>query len=236
MSEAVASAPSPVKLWSSFAARIAAFAVVLLLPAGTWRWWEGWAVIVLFGLGAGLLGAFLSKHDPELLAERMKMSPVQPDQKRWDKLLTVLLYLAGIGMYVVPGFDVRRFAWSEPLPLWLELLAMVLFVPGFLWLRAVMKENTYLSHVVKLDEARHHHVITTGPYALVRHPMYCAVIVLVFAFPVALGSRWGLVPAGLLSAVLLVRTAMEDRTLHRELPGYPEYAAKTRYRLIPGIW
>lgn len=129
-----------------------------------------------------------------------------------------------------------RFGWSEPFPVWLEIAAMVVHLPCFLLILFVMRENTYLSRVVKIDEKRGHEVITTGPYAIVRHPMYTAVITMVLAMPIALGSRWGLIPAATMVVLLLARTALEDRTLHQELTGYQDYAEKTRYRLIPGIW
>ena len=111
-----------------------------------------------------------------------------------------------------------------------------LHVPCFFFIAWVMRENTYLSRVVKIDEARGYQVITSGPYAIVRHPMYTAVIVLLFAVPVALGSRIGMIPAVVLTALLVVRTYLEDRTLHAELEGYPKYAKQTPYRLIPRIW
>ncbi len=123
-----------------------------------------------------------------------------------------------------------------PLPVWVEICALALHVPSFVFIGWVLRENTYLSRVVKIDDERGHQVITTGPYALVRHPMYTAVIVIMFALPVTLGSRFGLIPAALLVALLMLRTYLEDRTLQAELPGYPEYARETRYRLIPGIW
>lgn len=220
----------------SLVVRMAAFAVALLWPAGTWRWWEAWTVIGIWAAFAVAATVLLSRHDPALLAERLKPNPVQKEQKTWDKMLMLLFLLAGIGIYVVPGFDVVRFGWSEPLPLWIKILAILVHAPGLLFIGWVMRENTYLSRVVKIDEEREHRVITNGPYALVRHPMYSAVIVLVFAVPLALGSRYGLIPAALTVALLTVRTWLEDRTLHAELPGYPEYARKTRYRLIPGIW
>lgn len=100
----------------------------------------------------------------------------------------------------------------------------------------VMRENTFLSQVVKIDKDRGHKVVTTGPYAVVRHPMYIVVIILLFAVPVALGSRFALILAAFLTLLLIIRTNFEDRTLHEELKGYPEYAKQTRYRLIPGIW
>ena len=147
-----------------------------------------------------------------------------------------LFFVAGIGLYVIPGFDVARYEWSEPLPVWMRVLAMLIHVPCFILLGWVMRENTYLSQVVKIDGARGHHVITTGPYSLVRHPMYTIVIILLFAVPVALGSRYALLLALFLMLLLIVRTYLEDRTLHGELEGYLEYAKKTRYRLLPGIW
>ncbi len=113
---------------------------------------------------------------------------------------------------------------------------MLVHLPCFLFLGWVMRENTFLSQVVKIDKDRDHQVVTTGPYALVRHPMYTVVIVLLFAVPVALGSRFALILAVFLTLLLIIRTYLEDRTLHAELEGYPEYAKQTQYRLIPGIW
>lgn len=227
---------SHARVWLSLVVRMLAFSVALLWPAGTWGWWEAWLLIGLWLAFAVSMTVFLLRHDPALLAERMKASPVQQGQKGWDKALMLLMLVVGIAIYIVPGFDVVRFQWSEALPVWVEILAMVVHLPGFLFLGWVMHVNTYLSRVVKIDDERGHHVITTGPYAIVRHPMYLAVIVMVFAVPVALGSRYGLIPAALMTALLIVRTHLEDRTLHTELPGYPEYANKTRWRLIPGVW
>lgn len=166
----------------------------------------------------------------------MKFLPIHKEQKMWDKVIMLQFFIAAMALYIVPGFDVIRYEWSEPLPLWMEGLAMFIHLPCLLGLAWVMRENTYLSQVVKIDKERGHHVITTGPYAIVRHPMYTIVIVLLFAVPIALGSRFGLIPAGLLAVLLLVRTYLEDRTLQTELTGYIEYTKQTPYRLIPGIW
>ncbi len=224
------------KVWLTLGVRMAAFPLALLLPAGTWRWWEAWAVVGLWLGYAVAMTILLSRHDPALLSERLKASPVQKGQKTWDKVVMVLMLFVGFGLYIVPGFDVVRFGWSAPFPAWVEILAMSLHLPGFVFLAWVMRENTYLSRVVKIDQERGQQVITTGPYALVRHPMYSAVIIMVFAVPVALGSRFGLIPAALMVALLIVRTYFEDRTLHSELPGYSDYTDNTRYRLFPGIW
>lgn len=212
------------------------FAVALLWPAGTLGWWEAWVVITLWST-FGLIGTiYLMRHDPALLMERLKFVPISKEQKPWDKAIMLLFFVAAIALYIVPGLDVMRYAWSEPFPLWIRISAMLMHLPGFALLSWVMKENTYLSQVVKIDKARGHQVITTGPYAVVRHPMYTIAMVLLFAIPVALGSRYALILAALLALLLIVRTYFEDRILLSELEGYPEYAKQTRYRLIPGVW
>ena len=225
-----------IKLWLSSVVRMVLFAIALLWPAGTLMWWEAWVVIGLWSFYGLVMTVYLSRYDPALLAERLKLLPIQKDQKVWDKLMMSLFTVAGIALYIIPGFDVVRYQWSTPLPVWLEIIAMAIHLPCFWFLWWVMRENTYLSQVVKIDKERGHQVITTGPYAIVRHPMYMVVIVLLFALPVALGSRYSLILALFLTVLMVVRTYFEDRTLHEELDGYPEYAKQTTYRLIPGIW
>ncbi len=225
-----------VKMWLSLAVRMSLFALAILWPAGTWQWWEAWVMIVMWTIYGVVTTHYLLRHDPALLAERLKFLPLHKEQKDWDKVLMSLFFVAGIGLYLIPGFDVVRYEWSEPLPEWMRILAILVHLPCFLLLGWVMRENTYLSQVVKIDKDRGHKVVTTGPYALVRHPMYTVVIVLLFAVPLALGSRYALILAVFLILLLIIRTYFEDRTLHVELEGYPEYAKHIRYRLIPGIW
>ena len=220
----------------SLVVRMSFFAVALLWPAGTWKWLDAWIVVGLWSIFGIFMTAYLFRHDPALLAERLKFVPLHKDQKNWDKVLMLVFVIAAIGLYVIPGFDVVRYGWSEPLPEWIRIMAMVIHLPCFLILGWVMRENTYLSQVVKIDDKRDHQVITSGPYAWVRHPMYTVVIVLLFAVPVALGSKFALVVALLLTLLLIIRTYLEDRTLHVELTGYAEYAKQTPYRLIPHIW
>lgn len=220
----------------SAAIRMALLPLVFLLPAGTWRWWEAWVLVALYVSSAVGITVYLRRSDPALLAERLQGSPVQKGQQGWDKVVLTAMVIAGTAVVVVPGLDVVRFGWSEPLPWWLRVTAMVLHVPCFLAIGRVMHENTFLSRVVKIDAGRGHEVITTGPYALVRHPMYSMVILLVLAMPVALGSRFGLIAAAVMVALVVLRTALEDTTLQRELTGYAEYARKTRSRLVPGLW
>ena len=221
--------------WISLVVRTALFPVMVLWPAGTWQWWDAWLLIGLWMVFFAVSTVLLAIHDPQLLAERMK-SPIQKGQKGWDKVILVLFIIAGICLYITPGLDVVRFGWSDPLPRWIQLFAFVVHIPLFLLLGWVTSANTYLSQVVKIDHDRDHQVITGGPYKYVRHPMYTVIMALFLAFPAALGSRFGFIPALLLVVLLAIRTVLEDRTLHAELPGYPEYASKTRYKLLPGIW
>ena len=222
--------------WVSLAVRTALFPVAIMWPAGTWQWWDAWVLIGLWMIFFIVITILLAYRDPALLVERMKASPVQKGQKEWDKVIMLLIFIVGISLYIVPGFDVIRFGWSRPFPDWIQVAALIVHIPCFLFLGWVMRANTYLSPVVKIDHDREHHVIKGGPYAIVRHPMYSVVILLSAAFPVALGSRFGLIPALLFSVLLVIRTILEDRTLHTELPGYPEYANETRYRIFPGVW
>ena len=222
--------------WISLVVRTALFPVMILLPAGTWQWWDAWLVIGLWMLFFAVSTPLLVIHDPELLVERMKVGPIQKGQKGWDKIILVLFVIVGISLYIVPGLDVMRFGWSDPLPFWIQAFAFFVHIPLFILLGWVTFSNTFLSPVVKIDHDRDHQVITGGPYKYVRHPMYTIIIALFLAFPVALGSRFGLIPALLLVVLLVIRTRLEDRTLHAELSGYSEYASKTRYKLLPGIW
>ena len=227
---------NPAVIWLIFSVRMLLFAVAFLWPAGTLYWWEAWVVIILWTVFGIAITNYLLRHDPALLLERLKFVPLHKDQKAWDKAIILPFFILAISLYLLPGFELVRYQWTEPLPLWIRIGAMIIHVPCFWMLGRIMRENTFLSQVVKIDEKRDHKVISTGPYALVRHPMYIVVIVLLFATPAALGSKYTLLLAILLSLLLIVRTYFEDRTLHAELEGYSEYARRTPYRLIPGIW
>lgn len=226
----------PLIIWLRLAIRMSLFALALMWPAGSWGWWEAWVTVGLWTIFGITMTRHLLLHDPDLLAERMKLVPLHKEQKPWDRVIMLLFFITGIALYIIPGFDVMRYRWSEPLPLVMRITALLIQIPCLFMLAWIMRENTYLAQVVKIDEQRGQQVITTGPYALVRHPMYTVTIVLLFAMPVALGSRYALILAGILTVLLIVRTCLEDRMLHAELEGYPEYAKQTRYRLIPGIW
>lgn len=209
------------------------FAACLFGSAGTLAWPMAWAYLALSAIVTGATLALLARYDPDLLFERMRR---HSDAKGWDKVLVPLVAVVlPIAMIVVAGLD-HRFGWSPPLPLALQIAALAMVILGYAALLRTMLENTFFSPYVRIQTERGHRVVDTGPYALVRHPGYGVLIVADAAFPVALGSLWGLIPAAIAIAVLVLRTELEDRTLRRELAGYADYAKRVRYRLVPGMW
>jgi len=210
------------------------YGALLFGAAGTIRWPAGWVYLVLFFAGVIGLNLLLARHDPALLAERSR-SPFQKGQPRWDKIFLLLAIPALCGWTALMPLDAVRFRWSN-MPVWLQSAGGALMVLSFLMIGRVFLENTFLVASVRIQSDRGHHVISTGPYAVVRHPLYRAMLIYLAATPLLLGSWWGLAASVVLGGGLAFRTAMEDRELHRALPGYPEYAARVRYRLIPLVW
>jgi protein-S-isoprenylcysteine O-methyltransferase Ste14 len=207
-------------------------ALALFLPAGTWRWPAAWVFIGLYLAFAIPVGVWLLRTNPALLARRLDWAKRAP--KKWDRVLMALYIPVYVAVYVLAGLDFR-YGWSD-VPNVLRVAAIVPLGAFYLDLALVLRENAFLSRVVEVHPESGHRVITTGPYAFVRHPMYAGYIVWLLATPVALGSVPALAPAGLVAAGIVVRTVLEDRTLHAELPGYPEYAAKVRWRLLPHVF
>jgi len=140
-----------------------------------------------------------------------------------------------IAYLVLPGFDAVRHQWSH-VPLGVKVICFILLIASFIWISWIMKENTFLSRFVEIQKERGHKVITTGPNRFVRHPMYIGAAILMICLPIALGSLYALIPLVFCIIFVIIRTALEDKTLHNELEGYAEYAKRTKYRLIPGIW
>ena len=203
---------------------------ILFWPAGTLRWTEGWIyTIIQLSFGAMTTIYFL-KHDPELIKKRMetKLPP-----KLWDKLIMLPVIIAMTALLITPGFDAVRYQWTN-IPIQIEILGFILFALSLYWTFLVMKENSYLLKTVEIQKDQK--VVSTGPYAIVRHPMYAAAIIMVFSIALALGSLYTLIPAALVSLLLAIRTQLEDKTLQKELKGYKAYTNKTTYKLIPGIW
>jgi protein-S-isoprenylcysteine O-methyltransferase Ste14 len=209
-------------------AAIVLLAAIFFLPAGTLGYWQAWVwMAVLFTPMLWVL-FWMLKNDPALLERRMRTREKEQEQGTLMRFTWVWFLLT----FIVPGLD-SRFGWSD-VPVWLVILGDVLLFVGYLLFIAVMRANTYASRVVEVEEGQT--VISSGPYALVRHPMYLAAVIM-FAFtPLALGSYWALIPALAIVPVLVLRILNEEKVLRRELPGYGEYVEKTRYRMVPGIW
>jgi protein-S-isoprenylcysteine O-methyltransferase Ste14 len=216
---------------------VVSVALFLFIPAGRLDWVMGWALVGLWALWQAAVGLLLIPRNPELLAERAA-GPRKGD-KSWD---TVLLSIAGVltmAQYIVAGLDVR-FGWTPrvwpQLPLALQIGALVVSALGYALATWAMVANAFFTKVVRLQTERGHAVATGGPYRYVRHPSYVGEIAFSLAAAIVLGSLWALIPGVLLAALFVVRTALEDRMLQQELEGYRAYAARVRYRLLPGVW
>jgi protein-S-isoprenylcysteine O-methyltransferase Ste14 len=208
--------------------------VLLFVSAGTVRWPAGWVFLAEMGVLGLAVGLWLAHHDPALLAERMSAG-FQATQKTWDKVFMVSLFILWNGWLVLMALDAARFRWSQ-VPIWVQTIGAVLIALCMYVFYLTFRENTYAAPVVKIQTERGHRVVTTGPYALVRHPMYAGALLLFIGIPLLLGSWYGLAAVLVIVALLIARIVMEERTLTDELPGYPEYAARVRWRLAPGIW
>ena len=213
---------------------IAAMAAILFVAAGTARWPAAWVFLLELG-GIGLaLGLWLARHDPALLEERMSLG-MQPAQKTWDKLFMGSIFVAWTAWLVLMALDAVRFRWSH-VPLWLQVVGAILILLCMYLAQLTMRENSFAAPVVKIQSERGHHVVSSGIYAHIRHPMYAGALLFFVGTPLLLGSWYGLAAAPVMAATLVVRTLFEERMLMAELPGYREYVARVRYRLIPGIW
>ena len=206
-------------------------ALALFLPAGTIFWLQGWIYIAIMISFSTSLLTYLTRKDPELLKARAKTKSTES----WDNKLGMIGTPFFVLMYILPGFDAVRFRWSNVPPL-INVVGFIGMIIAAILFILVMRENRYLSRVVEIQEERGHKVITTGPYRIVRHPMYVAVIILYISHCIALGSLFSLIPCAIIIVLIVFRTIHEDKMLHEQLNGYKEYAQKTRYKLIPGIW
>ena len=210
---------------------IPALAALLFIPAWTLAYWQAWLFMAVFVCASGALTVYLAIHDPKLLERRMNVGP-RAEKEPAQKIIMVLATLGFIAMLVFPALD-YRFGWS-PVPASVSVLGDALIALGFLFTFFVFKQNSYGASTIQIAEGQT--VISTGPYAFVRHPMYAAALVMLLGIPLALGSWWGLFALLLVLPVLIWRLLDEERFLRQNLPGYPEYQAKVRYRLLPFVW
>jgi len=201
---------------------------ILFLPAGSFRFWQAWIWWLGFSVLTIFMTAYFLKKDPELLSKRRQTKEKETTQK----IPTLLARLNLLG-YLIPGLDFR-FHWST-VPVWMVLAANVIVFLGYTFIILVFKENSYASAVIQVEKEQQ--VITTGPYAIVRHPMYTGMLLMGLFTPLALGSYWALIPSVVFFLpYLILRIKGEETLLLRDLPGYIKYYHKTHYRLIPFVW
>lgn len=200
----------------------------LFWPAGTVNYWQAWAWLTTLFVPMGVSLVYLVRNNPALLERRTRMNETRPEQR----LIIAASSIYFMIIFLLPGFD-KRYGWSQ-VPAWLVLLADLGVLAGYGLYIYVLYTNSYASRVVEIQQGQQ--VISTGPYALVRHPMYLAMILLMSATPLALGSFWAFIPSFGLIPLLAVRAKDEEKLLTKELAGYSEYLQKTRFRLFPGIW
>lgn len=211
---------------------LALFGVILFGAAGRWDWARGWLyLLAVLVLESGTL-VLLAARAPETLRQR---GTLHAGVKRFDRVFLVLWLALALLTPAVAGLDAVRFRWSHLSAAW-GVVGLALLVLGSALGAWAMLENPYFEQLVRIQQDRGHRVVSTGPYRLLRHPGYLAAIVGALASPLVLGSAWTFAPAGLVAALFAWRTRLEDRTLRSELPGYEAYAARTRFRLLPGLW
>lgn len=203
-------------------------AAVLFFPAGTMFYWQAWVYLAIFFVPMIFALRYMLKYEPELLERRMRIKEKEPGQKTLSKLGYLLFFV----LFVIPGLD-KRYGWSS-VPWYIIVISEVIIFIGYIFVIRVLKENRYASRNIEVEQGQQ--VITTGPYAYIRHPMYAGVSVMYFITPLALGSYWGLISGAMIIVFLIARILNEEKVLLQELKGYQEYIQKTKYRLIPGIW
>jgi len=209
--------------------------LVLLLCGGDLGWWQAWVYSLLI-VAAGIGGRVLAeRRHPGLMTERQNIDNFQ-SAKAWDRVLAPLMALSvSFPLVIVAGLD-HRHSWSPTFPLWLIVLGFILISLGYAFAVWALVENRFFSSTVRIQTDRGHVVCDSGPYRSVRHPGYAGNILPLLGIVLALGSVWTLIPAAVALIITVIRTALEDRTLQEELPGYRDYARRVRYRLIPGIY
>ncbi|HEX3047434.1 MAG TPA: isoprenylcysteine carboxylmethyltransferase family protein [Bacillota bacterium] len=202
---------------------------ILFGAAGTLNWLWAW---VFFGINLLYIivnGLTLPK---ELIAER---GAKKENVKQWDRILTGITIIPFFGVFLICGLD-QRFGWTGPTPFWVHDSGIILLAIGCAIFTWSMISNRFFSTEVRIQAERNHTVATAGPYKIVRHPGYVGFILQYLSIPLMLGGLWGLIPAGIIAILFIIRTSREDATLQNELTGYREYACKVKFRILPGIW
>jgi protein-S-isoprenylcysteine O-methyltransferase Ste14 len=219
------------RVWLRQTIFIPIFFILLLAPAGTLDYWQGWLYGILFIVTSIGIGLYFMKYDPQAVARRVEVGP-GAEKEPAQKIIMTFVLIGFVLLIMAPGFD-RRWHWSD-VPAWLAVLANILCVVGLLGTAVVLKQNSYAASTVRVEAGQP--VISTGLYGIVRHPMYSSALLLVVFTPLALGSYWSLLLVIPLIGVLAWRLLDEERVLKRDLPGYADYCRQVRSRLVPGVW
>ena len=219
------------KAWFALTVLMAVMGLLLFLPAGTVHYWQAWVYLSIFSGASVLTTLYLMREDPALLERRMSGGPTA-EKRPVQRFIMLCTSIGFIALLVVPAFD-HRFRWSA-VPLGGVLAGELLVAIGFYLIYRVYRENTFTSATIEVTENQT--VISTGPYAIVRHPMYASASLYLLGTPLALGSWWGFVPIAAMLPFLIWRLFDEERFLARNLPGYAEYQRQVRRRLVPFVW
>jgi len=205
---------------------------ILFLSAGRLDWLPAWGMLAINAGMMAAMGFVIFGRFPDLAKERLRPPK---DAKKWDLVINSFVRLIQAARYVVAGLD-KRNGWTVGFPAWLQLAALAVSSLGYAIIPWAVANNKFFSQIVRIQSDRGHAVAAGGPYRFVRHPSYLGMIAFELSIPLLLGS-WGALGISAISAGLIIlRTALEDRTLQAELPGYAEYAKRVRYRLVPGVW
>jgi protein-S-isoprenylcysteine O-methyltransferase Ste14 len=210
-----------------------ALGALLFASAGTLDWPAAWVFLATSAILGPACGLWLAKTDPALLAERLRPA-FQADQPAADKKFMLTFVVVALIWLVTIGVD-RRVQASD-VPLVLQALGLAMYLLSTAFIMWVFRENSFAAPVVKVQTARHHRVISSGPYAFVRHPMYSGIMLFFVGVPLLLGSWWGVAIAPAFAVLFAIRARIEERALVEGLPDYADYAARVRYRVIPGLW
>jgi protein-S-isoprenylcysteine O-methyltransferase Ste14 len=211
-----------------FLIALVVFGALLFIPAGSFRFWQGWTYLVIFFVPGFLGFVYFYKHDPDLVERRLRLKEKVREQKR----IMTFVYVIWLIALLLPGLD-HRFGWSH-LPLYLAVASQVVVFGGYLLTLWVVKVNRFAARTIQVEPGQT--VVSTGPYGIVRHPMYLSVCATLLFTPLALGSYFALPAFLLLIPLVVLRLLNEEKVLRQELPGYSEYCLHTRFRLVPFLW
>jgi len=224
--------PSRTRVVLTFGGILGVFGALLFAPAGRLDWVAGWLYLGIVMTNVTINYAYLRLRNPELIQHRMRYGK---GTKTWDKVWAGLFTPVFLAVYVIAGLDAGRYGWSA-MPHWMWPVGLALFLLGTALFTWSMGANPFFERTVRIQSERGHRVIDAGPYRFVRHPGYIGFLGWIVSAPLLLASWWAFIPSMLSAVGLIIRTALEDRTLREELPGYAEYARRVRFRLIPGVW